>query len=92
MTVWLTGVRKSARRRDWSAVATVTLHLGGRLLRGGQTVPTLPERQNNGFRQGFPDALRKGKEMVSDLVDGRLTVVMRCLRRGAPVSKRKPRP
>ena len=34
----------------------------------------------NSFRQGFPDALRKSKEMVSDLVDGRLTVVMRCLR------------
>jgi hypothetical protein len=80
MTVWLTGVRKSAWRWDGSAVEIVTLRLGGRLFRGRQRAPTFPERENNGFRQEFPDALRKGKKLVSDLVDGMLTVVMRCLR------------
>jgi hypothetical protein len=52
----------------------------GRVGGGRQTAPTFPERQNNGFRQESPDALRKGKELVSELVDGMLTVVMRCLR------------
>ena len=56
-----------------------------------ETAPTFAERENNGFRQESPDALRKGKELVSDLVDGMLTVVMRCLGGGAPISKRKPR-
>ena len=45
-----------------------------------QVAPAFPERENNGFRQESPDALRKGKELVSELVDGMLTVVMRCLR------------
>jgi hypothetical protein len=45
-----------------------------------QVAPAFPERENNGFRQESPDALEKGKELVSELVDGRLTVVMRCLR------------
>jgi hypothetical protein len=80
MTVWLTGVRKSDWRRDESAVETVALHLGGRLFRGRQTSPTFLERQNDGFRQGSPVALKRANELVSDLVDGMLTVVMRCLR------------
>jgi hypothetical protein len=42
--------------------------------------PTFPERENHGFRQESPDALRKGNGLVSELVDGLLTVVMRCLR------------
>jgi len=45
-----------------------------------ETAPTFAERENNGFRQESPDALRKGKELVSELVDGMPTVVMRCLR------------
>jgi hypothetical protein len=79
MTVWLTGVRKSDGRRDESAVETVAFHLGGSLFRGRQTSPTFLECRNDGFRQGSPVALRRANELVSDLVGGMLTVVMRCL-------------
>ena len=76
----MAGVRKSDWRLDESAIETVALHLGGRLFRGRRTSPTFVERQNDGFRQGSPVALRRADELVSDLVDGMLTVVMRCLR------------
>jgi hypothetical protein len=91
MTVWLRGVRKGDWRRDGSGVETVALHLGGRLLRGRQMRPTFLERQNDCFRQGSPVALRRANELVSNLVDGMLMVVMRCLRSWAPASRRMPR-
>jgi len=91
MTAWLTGVRKSSWQRDDSVVEMVTLHVGGWSFGGRQTAPTFLECQNNGFRQGFPDSLGKGNELVSDLIDALLPVVMRCLRSGAPVGRQKPR-
>ena len=80
MTVWLTGVRKNAWRRNDSAIEMVTLHLGEWPFRWRQPTPTFLECQNNGFRQGFSDALRKANELVSGLVDGLLTVIMSYLR------------
>ena len=87
----MTGVRKSSWQRDDSVVEIVTLHAGGWSFGRRQTAPTFAGCQNNGFRQGFPDSLGKGNELVSDWIDAWLPVVMRCLRSGAPVSKQKPR-
>ena len=80
MTVWLTGVRKNAWGRDDSAIEMVTRHLGGWPFRWRQPTPTFLECQNNGFRQGFCDALRKANELVSGLVEALLMVIMRYLR------------
>jgi hypothetical protein len=91
MTVRSTVVRKNVLRRyDW-VVEMVTLHLGGWPFCGQEPVRTFLEGQNNGFRQGFPDALGRANELVSDLVDGMLMVVMRCLGAWAPVSRCMPR-
>ena len=80
MMVWLTGVRARDWHRDESAVETVGLCLRGWLFRWRQTVPMFLEgSQNDGFRQGSPDALRKANELGSDLIDDMLIVVMRCL-------------
>ena len=80
MTVWLTGVRKNAWRRNDSAIEMVTLHLGEWPFRWRQPTPTFLERQVNGFRQGsFLMPLGKANELVSGLVDGLLTVIMRYL-------------
>ena len=79
MTVWLMRVRGRDWRRDESAVETVGLHLGGRLFRWRQTAPMFLEGQNDGSRQGSPVALKRAKELGSDLIDGMLIVVMRCL-------------
>jgi len=91
MTVRSTLVRKNVLRRYDRVVEMVTLHVGGWSFGGRQTAPTFLECQNNGFRQGFPDSLGKGNELVSDLIDALLPVVMRCLRSGAPVGRQKPR-
>ena len=91
MTVRSTRVRKNVLRRyDW-VVEMVTLHLGGCRFCGKEPARTFLEGQNDGFRQGFPDALRRANELVSDLVDGMLMVIMRCLRAWAPVSRGMPR-
>ena len=80
MTVRSTLVRENVLRRyDW-VVEMVTLHLGGCRFCGKEPVRTFLEGQNDGFRQGFPDALRRANELVSGLVDGLLTVIMRYLR------------
>ena len=91
MTVGSTVVRKNVLRRyDW-VVEMVTLHLGGWPFCGQEPVRTFLEGQNDGFRQGLPAALGRANELVSDLVDGMLMVVMRCLGAWAPVSRCMPR-
>ena len=55
------------------------------------TVVTVSEAHGPRRKAGISCRPCKAWELVSDLVDGLLMVVMRCLRSGAPASKRRPR-
>src|SRR3982750_261649 len=66
MMVWLTGVGENAWRQDNSG-RNDHPPLGRVII--SSPAPTYLGRQTNRYRQGRPDAPRRGNELVGDLVD-----------------------
>jgi len=91
MTVRSTVVRKNVLcRYDW-VVEMVTLHLEGGHFVGRSRRERFWRAKTTASDRDFLMPLEGPNELVSDLVDGMLMVVMRCLRAWAPVSRCMPR-
>lgn len=88
MAVRLTGAGESHWRPDRSAVEMVTLPLGRVTISWLAPGANGWARQNADAGQGYPVALGRANKLGSDVIEGMLMAVMKCLRSWAPVSKR----